>query len=395
MPDTLILEQFRTFGVRAELPLRPITLVYGANNSGKSALLRALALLGAAVEPGQGQELRIPDEVYPDMPPLELVWKGEPGLVRWTLGLRWGEEAADFGVDVDSSQPPSVGRVTVRGLDGDGVYERSGVGGQRRLREEASGQLLELDGLIPGPQHPGLAARLHALRGQIRWLSSVRARPPRVTPSARSREEQRLGDGADVLGLLLRQPALLEQVNAFYGRLVPGKALLVNQAGRAGTWLDVVSAREESFRVHLNDSGEGLTQVLPVLVKAALTAEQGGLLAVEEPESHLHMDAQRQLAEHLCTLAARAQGAARFVLETHSRIFLAGVQLAVAQGTLTADQVRVVWVDQEDSGLGRTTTVALNPDGSLGDGWPRAALAQDLRLGMELARAMAARGPRG
>ncbi len=43
-------ERYRCFYERSTLELRPLTLLYGRNNVGKSALLRLLPLLGASVE---------------------------------------------------------------------------------------------------------------------------------------------------------------------------------------------------------------------------------------------------------------------------------------------------------------------------------------------------------
>lgn len=41
----LILENFKAFGLRQEIPLAPITLIFGANSAGKSSILQSLLLL--------------------------------------------------------------------------------------------------------------------------------------------------------------------------------------------------------------------------------------------------------------------------------------------------------------------------------------------------------------
>lgn len=43
---------FKAFGASQRIPLRPITLIYGANSSGKSSAIHALALAHHAVETG-------------------------------------------------------------------------------------------------------------------------------------------------------------------------------------------------------------------------------------------------------------------------------------------------------------------------------------------------------
>lgn len=366
LPNSLVLKQWAAF-TRAELPLRPITLICGHNDVGKTALLQAVTVLRAAVVPGQGRALHLPSGI---------LRRAQEGPQRCNLGVTWSDDqSVQFGLDgQDDQETLSVSRVRLgRDLDGGGVYEQADTG----LRHRDTGKVMHLDGLVPGPLHPDLRARMQNLRGRARSLPGVRAPLPRFIEQPQAQH---------VLGQLQRNPGLLDQVNTFFARLRPGMALLVNQDDR-GTWLEVVYG---GMRVHLNDCGGGLTQVLPVLVEAELTAQDGGILAVEHPEHHLHPDAQRILAEHLCALVARSSNA-RFVLETHSRVTLLAVQLAIAQGTLAAHQVRVVWVCQDQEGTGWATTWEVNPDGSLGDGWPGTAKDEDLRLGVELARAVAAR----
>ena len=45
MLDALILENFKAFGGRRVIPIRPITLIFGPNSAGKSAILQSLLLL--------------------------------------------------------------------------------------------------------------------------------------------------------------------------------------------------------------------------------------------------------------------------------------------------------------------------------------------------------------
>jgi hypothetical protein len=53
MLTALRLANFKAFGAAQRIPLRPITLVFGANSAGKSSLIHALALAHHAVERGE------------------------------------------------------------------------------------------------------------------------------------------------------------------------------------------------------------------------------------------------------------------------------------------------------------------------------------------------------
>ena len=50
---TFQIANFKAFGVAQRIPLRPITLIYGANSAGKSSILHALALAHHAIETGE------------------------------------------------------------------------------------------------------------------------------------------------------------------------------------------------------------------------------------------------------------------------------------------------------------------------------------------------------
>src|SRR5690242_9742111 len=49
MLKALILENFKAFGGRRVIPIRPITLIFGPNSAGKSAILQSLLMLKQTV----------------------------------------------------------------------------------------------------------------------------------------------------------------------------------------------------------------------------------------------------------------------------------------------------------------------------------------------------------
>ena len=106
---------------------------------------------------------------------------------------------------------------------------------------------------------------------------------------------------------------------------------------------------------------------------------------MEEPESHLHPDAQGTLARFLCAIAT-GPTPPTLVLETHSRVFLLAVQLEIAAGRLPHERVGLAWIDQDADGRSHITPVELSPSGHPRAGWPVVALGEDLRLAGELAR---------
>jgi len=129
--------------------------------------------------------------------------------------------------------------------------------------------------------------------------------------------------------------------------------LLVN---RTPAYPDVVS---------LADVGFGVSQVLPVLV-ALKVANEGQLVYLEEPEIHLQPRAQVKLADIFADAAKRG---VRVVAETHSSLLLRAIQTLVANGTLPADLVRLHWFSRDADGVTHISSRTPDENGAFGD-WP-------------------------
>ncbi len=117
--------------------------------------------------------------------------------------------------------------------------------------------------------------------------------------------------------------------------------------------------------VNIADVGFGVSQVLPVIV-ALHAAKPGQLVYVEQPELHLHPRAQRQMAQ---VLVRAAQRGLRLVIETHSQLLLLAIQTLVAQGKCPTDLVYLHWFERMPDGQTRIITAELDENGAFGD-WP-------------------------
>ena len=125
------------------------------------------------------------------------------------------------------------------------------------------------------------------------------------------------------------------------------------------------SSTGETDMVNIADVGFGVSQVLPVLV-ALIVAEPGQLVYLEQPELHLHPRAQVALAQVLADAAKRG---VRVVAETHSSLLLLGVQTLIAEGDLSPELVKLHWFSRNKNGVTEVSSVDLDEAGAYGD-WP-------------------------
>lgn len=115
--------------------------------------------------------------------------------------------------------------------------------------------------------------------------------------------------------------------------------------------------------VNIADVGLGVSQVLPVLV-ALIVSKPGQLVYLEQPELHLHPRAQVALAQ---VLADAAKQGVRVVAETHSSLLLLGVQTLVAEEKLSSDLVKLHWFTRREDGITEVDSVDLDEAGAYGE----------------------------
>ena len=115
------------------------------------------------------------------------------------------------------------------------------------------------------------------------------------------------------------------------------------------------------------NTGFGISYALPIIV-AALRAEVGGLLLVENPEAHLHPAGQSMIGVFLARVAADG---VQVFLETHSDHVLNGIRLAVADGraALVPEQVAIHFFRAEDDEGPIVQSMELKETGQL-SAWP-------------------------
>ena len=126
------------------------------------------------------------------------------------------------------------------------------------------------------------------------------------------------------------------------------------------------TAMESSDLVSIADVGFGVSQVLPMLV-ACLVGEPDQMVYIEQPELHLHPKAQYVLADILASAAA--EKGMRLVVETHSAFFLLRIQTLVAKGAIDPRTVKLHWFSRDNYGNTSISSADLDRAGAFGD-WP-------------------------
>ncbi len=145
--------------------------------------------------------------------------------------------------------------------------------------------------------------------------------------------------------------------------------------------------RNEATGVELepHDLGVGISQVLPVVV-AATTAKRGALVAIEQPELHIHPAWQTALGDVFIKAIAEQDTPPMFLLETHSEHLMLRLlrrirekhegELPEGFSAVPPEIISVLYVQPDADERTEIIRIPVTPDGDFGKKWPNGFFAE-------------------
>lgn len=162
---------------------------------------------------------------------------------------------------------------------------------------------------------------------------------------------------------------LLSQINAWMKEVSPGVSINTKYVPEVNKVIldyqfDLLNDKTNSFRP--KNVGFGISYVLPIVL-ALLTAEEGKIIVIENPESHIHPRGQAELGK-LIALASSI-GAQLFV-ETHSDHILNGIRVAVKEELIEKSNVNIMYFEKtttEKEQFTKITQIKIDHKGELSE----------------------------
>ncbi len=377
----IAVEGFKSIANRQEIEIRPLTILCGANSSGKSSIMQPLLMLKQTLEatydPGP---LKIDGPNVTFTSSSQFLSKKAALVPRF---FRMGIMAGKVGLDITL-----VKRETLEILEqtynrpGRNITLRPGMSEQelRKVLGNPRKEHLSLDrdrALLTITDQLGLPVEPSYLIPDIQGVIHVpglRGNPSRTYRSAATGPHFPGTFENYTASLILHWQSVIDneqhqQLNCDLAHIGLAGRVVAKKLNEVELDLQVnrLADAESDDLVSVADVGFGVSQTLPVLV-ALRAAEPGRLVYLEEPEIHLHPRAQTKLAD---ILAGAARRGVRVVAETHSTLLLTAIQTLVAKGELSPDLVKLHWFQRDPkTGITQVNSTGLDKKGAFRDDWP-------------------------
>ena len=383
----LSIKRYKGYSEQTDLELAPLTILVGANNSGKTALAQVIQLLAGGFDPVDrkaSEPLPLESgglrhgEVFRDLV------TGQNVHGHLSLSASFADSRGELSISTTVSNVVLTDNRSVRQIsdwqlksgDEEIKVKRQGYESQAKYsvspqRENHELQSIDWQGLLP--REPSNLADWVGMRvndikdwaAGVRHLCCPRSLIQQPLNASKSTPVPFSSDGTFASLALATDDELKESVRKWY-RDTFGASVEVETQGKYSELM--VGTQHSSGMVQLMQSGQGLSHVLPVVVMALTANKEGvGVDVIEHPEAELHPAAHGQVADLLLN---NLVGVARpMVIETHSEMMLLRARRWIAEEKLSAKDVLIYWIDKKSDHGSTVRKITINQTGDL-DSWP-------------------------
>ena len=350
-------KNYKIFKDSQNLELKPITVLIGKNNSGKSAVAKLPTLIEGSLESESSDAINlINDDVELGGELRDLIYGKANRPLEISIEYNYKEKNNKLNVTIliTEEKLTQISRIDSWKLNQEIDLHYTGL--RRIYDDEISSNKFScsflgfnLNGLLyEGKRDGSESPPLIKTNFRTDYIGPFRTMPKRdyrLSPQKFSK----IGiEGENSYQLLIADALttdkkLVSAVSAWSKVNFEGWEVRVNQ-DRAPIYQ--VELQKDGIRQNIKDTGTGIGQVLPIVIRAYQPSTEDTLIIIEEPESHLHPAAHGNLAELF--VDSLIQGNKRYLIETHSQNFVLRLRRLIANKKLDVNDLIIYYIDFDE-----------------------------------------------
>lgn len=360
MLEQIQFRNYKAFAGEECLEIRPVTILIGKNSSGKSSLCKLLPLFENITSGNMNSVLLLNNlnvslgSRYEDLFHNNIT-------TDLQLGLQYSN-----GIKLSATYVMSEGAIL--------VYEYSAQVGERIKEKrftEGQSKLEVFQGLINEHVFNEIGINKIDVRFHVDYIGPMRIDPSRIISFEGLKKYATVGiKGENTYSILLnsylQKDSLFEQVSLWMEENLEGQKLVIEQnSPSSGTYS--IYIQRNGIKVNIADVGQGLGQVLPIIVQSYMKSEID-IAVVEQPALHLHPAAHAKVAYRLAESALET--GKKYIIETHSENIILGIRKLISdsKSALSSKDVVIYFVDT-DGESAYLDKIEINEAGELSS-WP-------------------------
>ena len=350
MINKISFKNYKLFKEKQTLELKPITILIGKNNSGKSAVLKLPTMIAGSLSGEFSQPF---DTKYEDV----------------RIGLSpedffYNREITNESLSFDISQDDEI--LISCSIIGD-------INNNIRLRtlnykgKEIDLKKNKVKGFIPEGESID--------KFNFDYIEAFRMKPEPYFQKKTS-DIIKVGiNGENAYSLFAKywdeKNPIYKFIGDWYFENFESWKLEVDQISGSVISYEITLKNGTNKPINIVNTGSGISQSFPLILRSFMPVEEPTLIIMEEPETHLHHAAHGNLAERFVDSFLEDKNK-NYLIETHSENFILRLQSIIADPEIafTANDIKIYYVDfvQVDQ-CSKLIPLKISEDGEIED-WP-------------------------
>ena len=362
----IFFENYKAFKTRHQISIKPITIIFGKNSSGKSSILKLISMLSNAVSHGAESEFSLTPKEY------------------LSFGARYNDLFYNHILsDLNLGLIYEDKRVSAKMLINDGNFSIYIYEVQKGGHSIVIGLLDERpNSLYDSTCMTELGVQEKDMVFDVNYIGPIRIQAPYTISSASIKKRSDVGVRGEfsyemLLNSYLKKDGLFEEVSAWFSKNMEGQELVMNDVNPSSGLYSLMVQRN-GVQVNVADVGQGISQLLPIITESFIKYSRDTIVEIEQPALHLHPSAHATVAYRLAE--SSKETGTRYIIESHSENFLLGLRKMVVDKNVdfTADDVVIYYIHSEKSPFW-IEEIHVSSDGTL-TAWPTGVFDESFEL---------------